>query len=146
MPRVSIVIALSSLVVAGCSSPSPLAWLDPSGTSPQTTPTSTTPATPTFGLCTSCLSDKDCSGGVCAQFQGDSYCAMACPNGDECASTSSCQGISTANGEQLSACVPNGDACGGGTSSGGGNGGGSGTSSSGASSGTSSGGKSGNGS
>ena len=96
MPRVSIVIALSSLVVAACS-PSPLDGLAP-GNAPPTQGS----AAPTFGLCAPCLSDKDCSGGVCGQFQGDTYCAMACPNGDECSSASSCQSISTANGEQVS--------------------------------------------
>ncbi|HEY8087369.1 MAG TPA: hypothetical protein VIF09_05980, partial [Polyangiaceae bacterium] len=87
--------------------------------------------------CVACLTDKDCGGGVCAQFGGDSYCASTCTGGTACPSSDACTVLSSANGTQVSACVPRGGACGsgsgsgsGGTSSGSsGSGGGSGSSS-----------------
>jgi hypothetical protein len=62
--------------------------------------------------CVACVSDKDCSGGVCAQLGGDTYCAPACPTGNECTSDRSCAPVSTASGDQRSVCVPRGDVCG----------------------------------
>jgi hypothetical protein len=83
------------------------------------------------GSCVNCLSDTDCSeGAVCAQFQGDSFCASACPNEDECGAGTTCTIVSTSNGAQASVCEPNNNACapgysgGGGADSGAGGGGG----------------------
>src|SRR4051794_846208 len=54
--------------------------------------TSDSPASPDAGgvpggsaTCPACVTDQDCNGGLCAQVGGDTYCAPACPNGDECA-------------------------------------------------------------
>lgn len=64
------------------------------------------------GPCPPCVSDQDCGGGaVCAQLGADSYCAPACPNGDECASDRTCAPVSKVDGTQVSACVIAGQAC-----------------------------------
>ena len=62
--------------------------------------------------CTLCVTDKDCNGGVCAQFGSDIYCAPACPKGTECSSDRACTTVSSATGEQVDVCVPRGDVCG----------------------------------
>ncbi len=67
---------------------------------------------PAPGSCNVCVSDSDCVGGVCAQFQGDTFCAPACPNGDECATGTTCSVESSSSGAQVSVCVPNNNACG----------------------------------
>lgn len=80
--------------------------------------------------CTPCLSDKDCSGGVCAQLGGDSYCVAACGQSSDCQSGQACTPVVTYNGSNLTACVPMGSCSsstsssgsGGSTSSGGGSG------------------------
>ena len=97
------------------------------------------------GACKQCLTDKDCSGGVCAQFAGDSYCAATCTGGAGCAADSACTTLSSAEGAEVQACVPRGNVCGGGSSgsSGGGSSGGA-SGSSGGGSGGSSGGSCGN--
>lgn len=63
-------------------------------------------------LCSTCVTDKDCAGGACAQFGGDAYCSLACPTGNECASDSACISLSTVSGDQINGCVPRGDICG----------------------------------
>lgn len=73
-----------------------------------------TPDAPDAGACTACIIDTDCTGGaVCAQFGGDSYCAMPCPNGNECPSTALCTAVTTVAGDSASVCVPNDGTCGG---------------------------------
>jgi hypothetical protein len=62
--------------------------------------------------CPSCVTDKDCSGGVCAQIGGDTFCTPTCPMGNECASDRACTSVTTVSGQQSSACVPRGDVCG----------------------------------
>jgi hypothetical protein len=63
--------------------------------------------------CPACVTDQDCSGGgICSQVGGDSYCAPACPNGNECAADRSCVPVSTVTGAQASVCLPRADVCG----------------------------------
>jgi hypothetical protein len=63
--------------------------------------------------CVQCTTSADCTGGsTCAQFQGDTFCALSCPNGDECGSTTTCSTETSFSGDQVSVCVPNNDACG----------------------------------
>ena len=65
------------------------------------------------GECQACTMSADCtSGATCAQFQGDTFCAQACPNGDECGSSTTCTPETTFAGDQVSVCVPNDNACG----------------------------------
>ena len=66
----------------------------------------------TGGQCQACTTDRDCSGRSCAQFQGDTFCALPCPNGDECGAGTTCTSESSYAGEQESVCVPNGSLCG----------------------------------
>lgn len=77
---------------------------------------STPPVTPAVDSgavdCPACVTDEDCSGGLCAQVGGDSYCALTCPNGDECAPERACVPVSTVTGAQASVCLPRGDVCG----------------------------------
>src|ERR1700689_2015592 len=82
--------------------------------------------------CVVCLSDQNCTGGVCAQFGGDTYCATKCSGEVACGADETCTTLSTAEGAQVNACIPTGGVCGG-TSSGGGSGSGSGSGSGGAS-------------
>jgi len=56
--------------------------------------------------CSSCVADKDCNGGVCAQIGGDSYCVEACPSGKGCPSGDTCSSVVTAAGAKVSACIP----------------------------------------
>ncbi len=63
--------------------------------------------------CTPCTTDKDCtSGATCAQFQGDTFCAQPCPNGDECGTTDACSLETSFAGDQVSVCVPTIALCG----------------------------------
>ncbi len=62
-------------------------------------------------LCTACVTDNDCNGGTCAQFQGDTFCAASCATGS-CPSGTTCTPESSASGEQVSVCVPDNNACG----------------------------------
>src|SRR5215472_2063504 len=63
--------------------------------------------------CPPCVTDNDCSGGgACAQFQGDTFCAPTCPNGNECSSDRTCTPETSASGNQVSVCVPNNNLCG----------------------------------
>jgi len=64
--------------------------------------------------CPPCVIDSDCAGGgICSQLGGDSYCAMPCPNGDECGSNQQCTSVVTVTGDQASVCVdPNSTQCG----------------------------------
>ena len=58
------------------------------------------------GACPPCVIDSDCAnGGVCAQLGGDSYCAMPCPNGNECTDTQQCISVVTVTGDQANVCV-----------------------------------------
>jgi len=63
------------------------------------------------GACPPCVTNDDCGGAVCAQLGGDSYCAPACPNGDECQDGRACTPVTSVSGEQVSVCVPRGDVC-----------------------------------
>jgi hypothetical protein len=63
-------------------------------------------------LCPACLTDADCNGAVCAQFQGDIFCAPACGAAGECPSGRSCRIASSAAGQQVSICEPASNACG----------------------------------
>jgi hypothetical protein len=62
--------------------------------------------------CVACVTDNDCNGGACAQIAGDSFCAVRCPNGNECSSDTACSPVTTTSGDQVSGCVPRGDQCG----------------------------------
>jgi hypothetical protein len=68
------------------------------------------------GSCVACLVDSDCNGGVCAQFGGDTYCAATCSGEATCAAGEACTTLSTAEGNQVNACVPRGGVCGAGGS------------------------------
>jgi hypothetical protein len=94
MPRSIVALALAVAVAAGCSNPQ---TQDDAG-----------------AACTACVIDTDCpNGGVCAQLGGDSYCALPCPNGDECTGTEQCTSVVTVTGDQASACVdPTSTTCG----------------------------------
>ncbi|MGO8994787.1 MAG: hypothetical protein ACLQVI_15835 [Polyangiaceae bacterium] len=75
--------------------------------------TGTTTTSGSSGACQECTTSDSCTGGaVCAQFQGDTFCALACPNGDECGSGTTCTSETTFAGDQVSVCVPNNNACG----------------------------------
>jgi hypothetical protein len=74
--------------------------------------TSTPGADAASPACPPCVTDQDCNGAVCAQVGGDSYCAPACPNGDECSAERACTPVSTVTGAQASVCLPRGDVCG----------------------------------
>jgi len=93
----------------------------------------------TGGRCVACLTSSTCGSGVCAQFQGDTFCAPICGGGEglgACTAGTTCALESAYNGAQVSVCVPDGNACGdpigpsGGDSGGGGSGSGSGSGSS----------------
>lgn len=63
--------------------------------------------------CLTCVMDSDCNGSVCAQFQGDTFCAPSCPNGQsDCAAGSTCTQVSSAAGDPVSVCEPDNGACG----------------------------------
>lgn len=61
--------------------------------------------------CVVCLVDPNCNGSVCAQFGGDTYCAVPCPGGSACGAGSVCTAVTTVSGDPTNVCVP--DACGG---------------------------------
>ena len=61
--------------------------------------------------CPPCVTDQDCSGGVCAQVGADSFCARLCPMGNECAADRACTPVSSVHGDQVSACVSRGGDC-----------------------------------
>jgi hypothetical protein len=117
MRKPIVLVALAALVgasaggFAGCAAP--VSQNDVSGdTSPATDAGGSADAVGTQGMqCTLCLSDKDCNGGVCAQFGGDIYCAPGCPNGNECGAGTSCTLVSTSAGDQASVCVPTSGSC-----------------------------------
>jgi len=58
------------------------------------------------GACTVCVADTDCNGQVCAQFGGDTYCAVPCPNGTGCGAGTSCTSVTTSSGDPTNVCVP----------------------------------------
>jgi len=72
------------------------------------------PADGGAGACVACVTDQDCNGGTCTQLGSDSYCAAACPNGNECDADHACVPASSVTGQQVSVCVPRAadDACG----------------------------------
>jgi hypothetical protein len=71
-----------------------------------------TNATDTFPSCQLCVVDTDCpTGGRCAQFGGDIYCAPPCGTARACPSDRLCQTTTSATGEQLDVCVPRNDVC-----------------------------------
>jgi hypothetical protein len=70
------------------------------------------------GACVLCVTDGDCGGGLCVQLGGDSYCAPACPSGNECSTDRSCMPASTVEGVQASACIPRTARCGDGAGTG----------------------------
>jgi hypothetical protein len=63
--------------------------------------------------CTPCLADTDCGSGVCAQFDGDMFCALKCSAGSRCASGSTCEPAVTSAGVTARACLPKASTCGG---------------------------------
>lgn len=63
-------------------------------------------------LCAPCASDTDCAGGVCAQFQGDSFCAPTCTGTAACTAGRTCQVASSAGGDLVSVCEPPEGVCG----------------------------------
>jgi len=67
----------------------------------------------TTNPCAPCTQDSDCSNGVCADLGGASYCATACPNGDECSGAQQCMPVTTTAGATTNACVdPQSTTCG----------------------------------
>lgn len=59
--------------------------------------------------CTPCLTDTNCGGGLCAQLQGDSFCAPSCAGGEgatSCPSGTTCSIATDVNGAQVSVCAP----------------------------------------
>ena len=62
--------------------------------------------------CPVCVTDQDCNGGVCAQFGSDIFCAPSCANGASCSADRTCDVETSATGDQVSVCVPNGNVCG----------------------------------
>ena len=68
--------------------------------------------------CALCVTDGDCAGGVCVQLGGDSYCAAACPMGNECSADRTCMPASTIEGQQASVCIPRTAKCGDGAGTG----------------------------
>jgi hypothetical protein len=73
----------------------------------------------TAGQCVECVTSANCGSGVCAQFQGDIFCAPGCKLNEglgACPSGTTCTAESAFNGDQVSVCVPNDNACGGGNS------------------------------
>jgi hypothetical protein len=107
--RASILLFAASLTLAGaawfgCGQKSSATNGDDAGTPPD----SATSDAASAATCPPCVTDKDCNGGVCAQLGSDSYCAPACPNGNECSADRACTPVSTASGAQASVCVPRG--------------------------------------
>jgi hypothetical protein len=106
MPRSSIVVALSSLVVAvACAaacSPSPLDGLAP-GTSQGTQST-----------CNLCVSDFDCNQQkeVCAQVTTGATCLAPCQTNQDCTNSESCSPVTSAEGNTFTACLPQNGSCG----------------------------------
>lgn len=76
-------------------------------------------ASATTSACTLCVTNADCTDGLCVQLGGDSYCAAPCPRGDECGADRACIPGSTIEGAQSSVCVPRTAACGDGAGTGG---------------------------
>ncbi len=105
---------LAGCSAAGCSTANgssdglvPVSGGDAGATADGTTPSGSYPS------CQACLSDTDCpSGGDCAQFGGDIYCAPPCGAGGACSSDRACATLTTAAGDQVDVCVPRGDVCG----------------------------------
>src|SRR5690242_13637114 len=63
--------------------------------------------------CPPCVTDQDCTGGGrCAQFGGDTYCAPDCTMAQACSSDRACTPVTSAEGAQISVCVPRTDVCG----------------------------------
>jgi hypothetical protein len=86
-----------------------------SSTSNNATPSPTTqPEAGTLPAgCTPCVTSDDCgANSVCAQFDGDSFCASSCANGETCGSGHSCITATTIDGTETQACLPDGDPCG----------------------------------
>ena len=63
--------------------------------------------------CEPCASDIDCSGQeVCAQFDGDGFCADPCGSKEACPAGESCTAVTTQSGQEVAACLPAAGACG----------------------------------
>ncbi|HVY46270.1 MAG TPA: metallophosphoesterase [Minicystis sp.] len=63
--------------------------------------------------CPPCVQDSDCAAGsTCSQIAGDSYCAPDCGQGQPCAPDRACTVVTSAQGEQVSVCVPRMGICG----------------------------------
>jgi hypothetical protein len=60
-------------------------------------------------MCTECLTNADCGGGICAQIQGDTFCAPSCTTSEglsACPAGTECSIETSSNGMQVSVCVP----------------------------------------
>ncbi len=67
------------------------------------------------GPCVPCVTSSNCGADICAQFQGDTFCAPTCEMNEGiggCPSGSTCMYESAFNGEQVSVCIPDDNACG----------------------------------
>ena len=66
--------------------------------------------------CTPCITSATCGAGVCAQFQGDIFCAPSCQATEgvtgTCPSGTTCSIETSFSGAQVSVCVPDNSACG----------------------------------
>ena len=63
----------------------------------------------TVAECTPCVTSATCGGGICAQLQGDSFCASSCAAGEglaACPVGTTCSLETAANGAQVSVCAP----------------------------------------
>jgi hypothetical protein len=59
----------------------------------------------TTAPCPPCSLDSDCNGGICAKLAQGTFCATACPNGNECSGSEQCTAVTSTKGDQASACV-----------------------------------------
>lgn len=70
------------------------------------------PTFPADAPCTLCVHDSDCAGGLCAQYQSDTFCAPKCGSGTACAAHEVCADVTSTHGKAEKACIPATDVCG----------------------------------
>jgi hypothetical protein len=67
------------------------------------------------GTCTPCVTSANCGAGICAQFQGDIFCAASCASSEglgACPAGTTCSLETSFSGAQVSVCVPDNNLCG----------------------------------
>lgn len=70
------------------------------------------PTFPADAPCTLCTTNADCASGVCAQFQGDTFCAPRCSSTTPCGAHETCDEATSTHGAKEKVCVPDADVCG----------------------------------